>query len=185
MFAKIFLKEWRENLIIFFIAILMMFALIVLSFSGQRELTYNFTGMFLMLFLPFSGVLIGSSGFYSEFKDNAWIYLFSRPIKKERIWIFKYVSLLSILLVILLIFFLVKQFLPGIDEILKEFNFPREVFGLFSFSMYIVVPFLALTISFSLSLLYDKPFIIFFVSIFNPPNSVSRHVFVSFQLTPQ
>jgi hypothetical protein len=166
MFAKIFLKEWRENLVIFFIAILMMFALIVLSFSGQRELTYNFTGMFLMLFLPFSGLLIGSGGFYSEFKDNAWIYLFSRPIKKERIWIFKYISLLSILLVIILIFFLVKQFLPGIDEILKEFNFPGEILSFFSFSMYLVIPFLALTISFSISLLNDKPFIIFFVSIF-------------------
>lgn len=166
MFGKIFLKEWRENILVFFIAILMMVALVFLSFSGQRELTYNFTGMFLMLFLPFSGVLIGSSGFYSEFKDNAWIYLFSRPIKKERIWIFKYISLLSILLVILLIFFLVKQFLPGLDEILKDINFPIEVFGLFSFSMYIVVPFLALTISFSISLLNDRPFIIFFVSIF-------------------
>lgn len=165
MFAKIFFKEWRENILIFSLAIFFMLALVVLSLSNQRELTLNFSGMFLLLFLPFAALLIGSGGFYSEFKDNAWIYLFSRPIRKEIIWIFKYVSLLSILTAIFVIFFLVKQFLPGLDEILQDINFPTEFRSLLSFNLYFVVPLLALTISFSISVLYEKQFIIFFVSI--------------------
>ena len=165
MFGKVFLKEWRENILIFGLAIFMIIALVVLSLSEMRELTLNFSAMFLLLFLPFAALLIGSGGFFSEFKDNAWIYLFSRPIRKEIIWIFKYVSLLSILLVIFGIFFLVKHFLPGLDEILKDINFPTQFRSLLSFSIYIVIPLLAFTISFSISILYERQFIILFVAI--------------------
>lgn len=165
MFARMFFKEWRENIVIFSLAILLMIATALLSLSNQKELTLYFSGMFLLLFLPFAALLIGSGGFYSEHKDNAWIYLFSRPIAKWKIWVFKYVSQLSILLVIFGVFFLVKQILPGLDEILKDINFPSDLRGLFSFSLYFVMPLLAYTISFSISLLYEKQFIIFFVSI--------------------
>jgi hypothetical protein len=165
MFLRIFLKEWRENILIFALAILFMIALVVLSLTNQRELTLNFSGMFLLLFLPFAALLTGSGGFYSEFKDNAWIYLFSRPIKKEILWLFKYISLLSILAVIFGLFFLVKQILPGLDEILNDIKFPSEFRGILSFSLYFVIPIIAFTISFSISMLYDKQFIIFFVSI--------------------
>jgi len=164
MFLRIFLKEWRENILIFSLAIILMLALVVLSLSNQRELTLNFSGMFLLLFLPFAALLIGSGGFYSEFKDNAWIYLFSRPIKKEVLWIFKFISLLSILLAIFLMFFVVRQFLPGLNEVLDNYAFPQEFRGILSFSMYFVIPIIAFTISFSISILYDKQFIIFFVS---------------------
>ena len=165
MFLRIFLKEWRENILIFALAILFMIALVVLSLTNQRELTLNFSGMFLLLFLPFAALLIGSGGFYSEFKDNAWIYLFSRPIKKEILWMFKYFSLLSILVVIMALFFLVKQILPGLDEILNDIKFPDEFRGILSFSLYFVIPVIAFTISFSISMLYDKQFIVFFISI--------------------
>jgi len=165
MFLRIFLKEWRENILIFGLAILFMIALVMLSLTNQRELTLNFSGMFLLLFLPFAALLIGSGGFYSEFKDNAWIYLFSRPIKKEILWLFKYVSLLSILAVIFGLFFLVRQFLPGLEEILNDIKFPDEFRGIFSFSLYFVIPVIAFTISFSISMLYDKQFIVFFISI--------------------
>lgn len=165
MFLRIFIKEWRENILIFALAILFMIALVVLSLTNQRELTLNFSGMFLLLFLPFAALLIGSGGFYSEFKDNAWIYLFSRPIKKEILWLFKYVSLLSILAVVFGLFILVKQILPGLDEILNDIKFPSEFRGILSFSLYFVIPVIAFTISFSISMLYDKQFIVFFVSI--------------------
>jgi len=165
MFLKILLKEWRENILIFLLAILFMIALVVLTLTDLREMTLNFSAMFLLLFLPFAALLIGSGGFYSEFKDNAWIYIFSRPIKKEILWIFKYISLLSILVVIFLLFILVKQFLPGLNEILSDIDFPSEFRGILSFSLYFVIPLIAFTISFSISILYDKQFIVFFVSI--------------------
>ena len=165
MFLRIFLKEWRENILIFALAILFMIALAALSLTNQRELTLNFSGMFLLLFLPFAALLIGSGGFYSEFKDNAWIYLFSRPIKKEILWLFKYVSLLSILVVIFGLFVLVKEILPGLDEILNDIEFPSGFRSILSFTLYFVIPVIAFTISFSISMLYDKQFIVFFVSI--------------------
>jgi len=165
MFAKIFIKEWRENIMIFVLAILMMIVLVSLNFSGQEEMTLYFSGTFLLLFLPFVALLIGSGGFYSEFKDNAWVYLFSRPIKKEFIWIFKYVSQLSILIVIFLIFFFIRRFLPGLDKIFQDLDSPDAYIRLFSLSLYIVMPLMAFTIAFSLSLLYDKQFIVFFVAI--------------------
>ena len=173
MFIKIFLKEWRENIILFSIAILLMLATVALSLSNLRQMTLYFSGMFLLFFLPFASLLIGSGGFYSEFKDNAWIYLFSRPIKKWQIWVFKYISLLSILFAIFLIFILIRQFLPGLGEILEDISFPSEVRGLilkdfrglFSLSLYLVLPLLAFTISFSISILSEKQFVIFFGSI--------------------
>jgi Tol biopolymer transport system component len=173
MFIKIFLKEWRENIILFSIAILLMLATVALSLSNLRQMTLYFSGMILLFFLPFASLLIGSGGFYSEFKDNAWIYLFSRPIKKWQVWVFKYISLLSILFAIFLIFILIRQFLPGLGEILEDISFPSEVRGLilkdfrglFSLSIYLVLPLLAFTISFSISILSEKQFVIFFVSI--------------------
>jgi ABC-type transport system involved in multi-copper enzyme maturation permease subunit len=164
MFKRIFFKEWRDNIVLFSIAILFMLALIVLNLSAQKELALYFMGMFLLLFLPISGLLIGSGGFYSEFKDNAWIYLFSRPIKKEKVWFFKYVSLFSILGAIILIFFFVKRILPGLNEVMKEFQVPSELGGLVSFSTYVALPILVFTISFSLSILYEKQFAILLIS---------------------
>lgn len=165
MFVKIFLKEWRENILIFSLAILMMAAMVVLNLSGSQEMTLHFSGMFLLLFLPFAALLIGSGGFYSEYKDNAWIYLFSRPIRKELIWIFKYVSQLSILVTIFFIFYFVRRFLPGLDRILQDLDFPNIYIRFLPLSIYLVMPLLAFTTGFSLSLLYDKQFIIFFASI--------------------
>jgi hypothetical protein len=173
MFIKIFLKEWRENIILFSIAILLMLATVALSLSHLRQMTLYFSGMILLFFLPFASLLIGSGGFYSEFKDNAWIYLFSRPIKKWQIWVFKYISLLSILFAIFLIFILIRQFLPGLGEILEDISFPSEVRalilkgfgGFFSLAFYLVLPLLAFTISFSISILSEKQFVVFFGSI--------------------
>lgn len=164
MFKKIFFKEWRDNIVLFSIAMLFMLALIVLNLSAQKELTLYFMGMFLLLFLPISGLLIGSGGFYSEYKDNAWIYMFSRPIRKEKAWFFKYVSLFSILGAIILIFFFVKQLLPGLNEVMREFRVPSQLGGLVSFSTYLALPILVFTISFSLSILYEKQFAILLIS---------------------
>lgn len=166
MFAKIFIKEWRENILIFSLAILMMAAMAILSLTGKEEMSFYSSGMFLLAFLPLAALLLGSGGFYTEYKDNAWAYLFSRPIKKEMIWIFKFLSQLSILVAVFVIFYFVRRLLPAVDKIFQDLdmNYP-EAIGEISLSVYIVMPLIAFAIAFSLSLLYDKQFIIFFVSI--------------------
>lgn len=166
MFAKIFIKEWRENIVIFSLAVLMMAATVIISLTGREEMTVYFSGMFLLLFLPLAALLLGSGGFYTEYKDNAWIYLFSRPIKKEMLWIFKFLSQLSILIAIFVLFYFVRRLLPAIDSVFQDLDMDYpEAFGEISLSVYIVLPLIAFAIAFSLSLLYDKQFIVFFVSI--------------------
>ena len=161
------MKEWKENILIFLLAILMMAAMIILNLTRQEEMTLYSSGMFLLLFLPLAAMLIGSGGFYTEQKDKAWIYLFSRPVKKESIWIYKYVSQLSVLAVIFVIFYFIRQVLPGLDKIFQDLdiNYP-DIFSLkFTLSVYVVFPIIAFTVAFSLSILHDKQFIIFLVSI--------------------
>jgi ABC-type transport system involved in multi-copper enzyme maturation permease subunit len=165
MLVKIFFKEWRENILVFSLSIVLLLALVVLNFSGQEDLTMYFSGMFLWIFLPFAALLIGSSGYYSEFKDNAWIYMFSRPVKKWQIWLTKYLALLSIFITVVLIFFFLVQYLPGLREILDDSGLLFMMGGLFAYSPFLLVSFLALTISYSISILSEKQFILVFVSI--------------------
>ena len=165
MLVKIFFKEWRENILVFSLSIVILLALVVLNFSGQEDLTMYFSGMFLWIFLPFAALLIGSSGYYSEFKDNAWIYMFSRPVKKWQIWLTKYIALLSIFITVVLIFYLLLQFLPGLKDILDDSGLLYMMGGLVAYSPFLLVSFLALTISYSISILSEKQFVLVFVSI--------------------
>jgi hypothetical protein len=165
MFAKIWLKEWRENFLIFLLSVVFIIGLAVLNLSNLRELILSLSGAFLLLFLPISALLIGSGGFASEFKDNAWIYLLSRPINKESIWVYKFVSLLSVLAVIFGLFFMAKGFLPDLNTIIKETYVPSELIGEYSFSLYFLLPVLLFAISFSISFIYEKQFIVVFISL--------------------
>ena len=165
MLVKIFFKEWRENILVLSLSLVLLMALVVLNFSGQEELTMYFSGMFLWIFLPFAALLIGSSGYYSEFKDNAWIYMFSRPVKKWQVWLTKYIALLSIFITVVLVFYLLLQYLPGLKDILDDSGLLFMMGGLFSYSPFLLVSFLALNISYSISILSEKQFVLVFVSI--------------------
>jgi hypothetical protein len=165
MLGKLFLKEWREKILIVLMAVFLLAALIFLRFSGKQQLTMYFFGMFVWFFFPFAALLIGSSGFYSELRDNAWIYLFSRPVKKWIIWLTKYFAQLSILLSIFLIFRLTIQLLPELETLIDTYSFPtlKGDFSLFSFVLSISIS--AFTVAFSMSFLHEKQFIIFLSTI--------------------
>ncbi len=165
MLGKLFLKEWREKILIVLMAVFLLAALIFLRFSGKQQLTMYFFGMFVWFFFPFAALLIGSSGFYSELRDNAWIYLFSRPVKKWIIWLTKYFAQLSILMSIFLIFRLTIQLLPELETLIDTYSFPtlKGDFSLFSFVLSISIS--AFTVAFSMSFLHEKQFIIFLSTI--------------------
>lgn len=165
MLGKLFLKEWREKILIVLMAIFLLASLIFLRFSGKQQLTMYFFGMFVWFFFPFAALLIGSSGFYSELKDNAWIYLFSRPVKKWIIWLTKYFAQLSILMSIFLIFRLTILLLPELETLIDTYSFPtmKGDFSLFSFVLSISIS--AFTVAFSMSFLHEKQFIIFLSTI--------------------
>lgn len=169
MFRKLFLKELREkvNILIFFTINLLIFALIYLLYPRAKSdlLEYLYLAMILVVF-PLTSVLLGSSAFYSEFKDDSWTYLFSRPIKKWKIWLIKYLSQTLIFLSALLILLSTILILPRLKVVIATFNSSSNIPGdspLF-FSC-LVLAFILFTISFSISFLYEKQFIIIFVSI--------------------
>jgi len=164
MLLKIFIKEWKEKSLIFLLAVIFLLGLILVRFYGRQDLLMYMSGMFVWLFLPFAALMVGSSGFYSEHKDNAWIYLFSRPIKKHTIWLMKYFTQLSVLLAIYLIFFLLFKLIPGMEEIAVALSFTQEE-SLYSISYSLLFSVAAFSVAFALSILHDKQFIIFLVSI--------------------
>jgi len=165
MLLKIFFKEWRENLPVFALALALLLALVGLNWSGQQELTLYLSGMFLWLFLPFAALLFGSSGYESEFKDNAWVYLFSLPVKKWQIWLVKYFARLSLFLSIFLLFNLLIHYLPGLKASLENSGLLFMMHGLLAYSPYLMISLLALTIAFSISFLSEKPFVLVFAAI--------------------
>ena len=164
MLLKIFFKEWKEKSLIFVLAVIFLLGLILVRFYGRQDLLMYMSGMFVWLFLPFAALMVGSSGFYSEHKDNAWIYLFSRPVKKRTIWLMKYLTQLSVLLAIYLIFFLLFRLLPGMEDVAAALSFTQEE-SLYSISYSLLFSVAAFSIAFALSILHDKQFIIFLVSI--------------------
>lgn len=147
-------------------AVLFLAALTGIRLSGRDELTMYLSGMFVWFFLPFSAVMIGSSGFYHEYKNNAWIYLFSLPLKKPVVWIFKYIPQLTMVLVIYGIFLLLVLILPGFREIMEVFSFSGGLFRYSALSSSLLISLTAFSLAFSLSILHDKPFIIFLTAVF-------------------
>jgi len=162
MFGKIFLKEWRDNWLLLSLTALVLAALIVLGISGQDKATVGVAGVLLILVLPVTALLLGSGAYGSEYKDNAWSYLFSRPVRKSTVWISKYLALLSFLAAAFLILNLAVAILPGLKAVLADFYAPSFVGRVV---LYGLVIFLIFTIAYSLSILSEKPLIVLALSV--------------------
>jgi ABC-type transport system involved in multi-copper enzyme maturation permease subunit len=117
-----------------------------------------------LFFLPVVALLLGASGFASEFADGAWAYLFSRPVKKWQVWMAKYLSLLTILYAVILLFALLTRLHPVLKSALATFNFPwvdeRISFEILAY----FVPVLLFTTAFSFSILSEKGYIVVFLT---------------------
>jgi len=167
MLKKMMIKEWRERsgVILFALAALVLFALAFTVYSRDKYALDVLAGTLILIFLPVFSLLLGASGFSSEFRDGAWAYLFSRPAKKWRLGLAKYLSLLAILLVVLFLFALLAKVHPALKPVPSAFNFPlldeRMPFGVLAF----VFPLLLFTTAFSLSVLSEHPLIVAFLTL--------------------
>ncbi len=166
MIIQFYIKEWKEKSLIFFMAVLFLAALAGIRLAGKDDLTMYFSGMFLWFFLPFSALMIGSSGFYTEYKNIAWAYLFSLPLKKPCIWLIKYFSQLTMVLAIYGIFLLLVFLLPGIKQMMEAFSFSGGFINYSALSSSLLITITGYSLAFSLSILHDKPFIIFLAAVF-------------------
>ena len=167
MLGRMIVKEWKEKLGLFIFALagFLFFGLAFSAYSQDKEALDLLMGTMTLVFIPIFSLLLGGSGFYAEFRDDAWAYLFSRPVKKWRIWLTKYISLLSMLVVVLLVFKLVVEFHPAVKASQPTFTIPLR-FGediSFLFLAYLL-PLSLFTIAFSLSILSEKSHIVVFLA---------------------
>jgi ABC-type transport system involved in multi-copper enzyme maturation permease subunit len=165
MFKRICVKEWKEKsgLILFALAGLALFFLAAFGYSKGQETLDILVSTLLFIFLPAFSLLLGAGAFASEFQDGAWAYLFSRPVRKGRIWLAKYVSLLSVLYVVISLFGLLIRLHPALRSASQTFNF--RFFGDLSHGLILyLLPLLFFTTAFSLSVVSDKPFGVVFLA---------------------
>jgi len=166
MFKRMIVKEWKEKsgLFLFALAGLVLFAAAFSAYSKDKNTLDILASTLLLIFLPVFSLLLGASGFSSEFQDGAWAYLFSRPVKKWRVWLAKYLSLLTILLVVILLFALLTKLHPALKPAPDMFNFPlmdEDIsYGILAF----VLPLLLFTTAFSLSILSEKTHAVAFLA---------------------
>jgi ABC-type transport system involved in multi-copper enzyme maturation permease subunit len=166
MFKKMIVKEWKEKsgLFLFALAGLVLFALAFYGYSKDKNTLDILVSTLLLIFLPVFSLLLGASGFSSEFQDGAWAYLFSRPVKKWRVWLAKYFSLLTILLVVIILFALLTQLHPALKPAPDMFNFPLLDEDISYGILVFVLPFLLFTTAFSLSILSEKTHAVAFLA---------------------
>jgi len=167
MFGALFIKEWKQKALTFFfgLGILVLFLLTHLALPGKKDLLEWLTYALLLLFFPFIALILGSSGFESEFRNGAWTYLFSRPVNRAVIWLAKYASLLSMLAALWLVFLAMWSVFPRFSElagarVLLGFSI-ESGFPVWSLIQSVFL----LTVSFSLAVLHEKPFNILFLSL--------------------
>jgi ABC-type transport system involved in multi-copper enzyme maturation permease subunit len=166
MFKKMIVKEWKEKsgLFLFALAGLVLFSVAFSVYSRDKDALDILASTLMLIFLPVFSLLLGASGFSSEFQDGAWAYLFSRPVKKWRVWITKYLSLLTVLFAVLLLFAVLTQLHPALKPAPDTFNFPlvdEDIsFGILAY----VLPLLLFTTAFSLSILSEKTHVVAFLA---------------------
>lgn len=160
------IKEWREKRNIFFFGLGILLALFVVYLINPQHdvLLDGLTTGILFLVLPFVALLLGSAGFAAEYRNDAWAYLFSRPVKRFSIWTIKYIALFGYLVLLWLIFFVMIETFPTLRiEYTAILNFQAD-FGFLS--LVVLVTWFCYSIAFSLSHFGENPLNIFFLSLF-------------------
>ena len=168
MFTALYFKEWKEKAPLFFfeLGVLLVLLLGQFTISGKKDLQDSLMYAVLLLFFPFSALVLGASGFESEFRQGAWAYLFSRPVSKAAVWLAKYAALLTMLAALWLTFLAGWLLFPELKALAGG---PRVLLG---FSIQTAFPFWScgqsvflLTVAFSLSLIRDKQFNLLFLTL--------------------
>jgi ABC-type transport system involved in multi-copper enzyme maturation permease subunit len=167
MFTTLYFKEWREKALLFFFEL----GILVLLFAAQsvfrekRDIQEWLVYAMLLLFFPFAALILGAAGFEAEYRQGAWAYLFSRPVRRPVIWLAKFAALLSMLAALWLVFLALWASLPGT----REFVVGARI--LLGFTVQSGFPWWSLwqsvfllTVAFSLSLLHERQFNILFLS---------------------
>jgi hypothetical protein len=168
MFTTLFFKEWREKALIFSFELSILAVLLGAQFFLQQKKDIREWLIYavLLLFFPFAALILGAAGFESENRQEAWAYLFSRPVSRLVVWLAKLAALVSMFTVLWLIFLAAWAAFPAVRELasgprvlleyVAESGFPWWSVGLSAF---------LLIVAFSLSLLRARQFNLLFVAL--------------------
>jgi hypothetical protein len=170
MFTTLYIKELKEKALLFFFELGILTLLILAAqsvFREKKDIREWLIYAVLMLFYPFAALILGAAGFDAEYRQGAWAYLFSRPVRKAEIWLAKFAALLSMLAALWLVFVALWVAVPGIREI-RAWPMLGKV-GLTLESEFpwwsILLSGFLLTVAFSLSLLHERQFNILFLAL--------------------
>jgi len=169
MFKTLLIKEWKDKapLVAFGLGIMALMLAAFLVLGDDQDLRELIPATFLIFFFPVIGAMLGAGAFESEFRDGAWTYLLSRPVRKETIWLAKLVASLSILAGSWLLFIGLLAVAPGLEEVVSGLKLPDMLgSGLALFPLILLSSLFFLSIAFSLSILTDKPLSLVFGSLF-------------------
>jgi len=169
MFRTLLIKEWKEKALIALFGLGLMAVLLAafLIFGDSRDLRELIPAGFLIIFFPFIGLILGAGAFESEFRNGAWAYLLSRPVRKETIWLAKLTALLSILAGFWLVFIGLMAVVPGLGQVVAGYKFPDILeAGLEFFPLILLSSVLYFSVAFSLSILSEKQLSLVFGSLF-------------------
>lgn len=169
MFRTLLVKEWKEKAPIaaFGLALMIVFLIAVLAFQDKRDLNDIVAAGFTLLVFPFIGLLLGAGAFETEFRDGAWAYLLSRPVRKETIWLAKLAASLAYLAALWGIFLILIRLVPALGTVVSGFALPAGFRAETSFlPLAVISSFFYFSIAFSFSLLSEKQFSVLFAALF-------------------
>jgi len=169
MFKTLLIKEWKDRIPLsaFGLGIMALMLGAFLVLGGDRDLRELIPATFLIFFFPVIGAMLGAGAFESEFRDHAWAYLLSRPVRKETIWLAKLVASLSVLAGFWLLFMGLLAVAPELDEAVSGLELPGMLgAGLAFIPLVLLSSLFFFSIAFSFSVLADKPLSLVFGSLF-------------------
>ncbi len=169
MFRTLVVKEWKEKAPIaaFGLALMIVFLIAVLAFQDKRDLNDIVAAGFTLLVFPFIGLLLGAGAFETEFRDGAWAYLLSRPVRKEILWLAKLAASLAYLAALWVIFLILIRLVPALGTVVSGFALPAG-FGAETslLPLAVISSLFYFSIAFSFSLLSEKQFSVLFAALF-------------------
>ncbi len=169
MFKTLVIKEWKEKALIavFGLGLMVVFLAAFLIFGDNQDLRDLIPAGFMIVLFPFLGLMLGAGAFESEFRNDSWAYLLSRPVRKETIWLAKLTALLSIMAVFWLVFIGLMAVVPGLGEVVRGFRFPEILdAGLEFFPLILLSSVFYFSVAFSLSILSERQLSLVFGSFF-------------------
>jgi ABC-type transport system involved in multi-copper enzyme maturation permease subunit len=159
MFTILLVKEWKDKAVIVLFGLVMLaaFAAAFVVLEGETDLREIVATGFLTVFFPAIGAILGAGAFESEFRDGAWAYLLSRPVRKETVWLAKLAALLAVLAVFWLIFLGLTAAVPGLDRIVGGYTLPEFVgAAIHLLPLVLLTSLFFFSVAFSLSVLSEK-----------------------------